>query len=204
MDASYPSTVEQHTIDADAAWSCICDYIQANTDALLRGCRAYVRSFGLAAGGQDPGEIAVEILSETAIRAKTSAASYDPARPAHPWLMKIALRVAQDRMGKDQTRREHETSIEQQVNNLFDLASDPQQHVAISDATETILSPLKPEDREIVRMVAIEGWDMQAVGNYMGMLPATVRQRYHRALQRLRSITPEPRHFAQEDQEGTK
>jgi RNA polymerase sigma factor (sigma-70 family) len=102
----------------------------------------------------------------------------DPAR-LRPWLMSIAANEARQiaRSRRRRTVRElHVTDPDRRVD---------RDHAAIIDLADA-LGRLDPNDRVIVGMRYIGGFESADIGRAMGLTASNVRVRLHRALERLR------------------
>ena len=81
---------------------------------------------------------------------------------------------------------------EEEAGDFFDRVADlgaanPEDTFLHDEASRALLAPASPDDREIVRFVAVHEWDMAAVAEHLGISAVAARQRYHRALRRLRA-----------------
>lgn len=104
------------------------------------------------------------------------------------WLMTVAHNVTRHRH-RTRTR----TRPQRLAATLSPLGTDPtadqviDRHMAI-EATAA-LTTLAPPDRTIVTLRILDERDFRTIADTIGLHPATARQRYRRALQRLRRAT---------------
>jgi RNA polymerase sigma-70 factor, ECF subfamily len=74
-----------------------------------------------------------------------------------------------------------------------DPGSDPADGVVLGQSVAAALAQLPERDQEMLRLVAWEGLtDARALGLVLGISPASVRVRLHRARRRLRRLLDEP------------
>lgn len=66
--------------------------------------------------------------------------------------------------------------------------SRPDDHLAMQDATRTLLSHLSPREAEVIACIDVVGLDVAATAAALGMNPTAVRVARHRALGRLRKL----------------
>ena len=72
-------------------------------------------------------------------------------------------------------------------------AADPADGIVLGQAVAEAFARLSAADREVLSLVAWEGMtDAGAIGLVLGLSPAAVRTRIHRARRRLRSLLSEP------------
>ncbi len=122
----------------------------------------------------------------------------------HPWLCRIARNAA-----RDAARRE--ARWPQPLAEGEDLVGpdDPEGAAggAPLDEVRRLVADLKPGTRALVLLRAVEGWSAQDVGAALRMSAATVRRRYARALEHLRTrltegSSPHERDRRQHDRVG--
>jgi RNA polymerase sigma-70 factor (ECF subfamily) len=71
--------------------------------------------------------------------------------------------------------------------------ADPADGIVLGQSVAGAFARLPATDREVLRLVAWEGMtDARAIGLVLGLSPAAVRTRVHRARRRLRSLLAEP------------
>jgi RNA polymerase sigma-70 factor (ECF subfamily) len=96
-----------------------------------------------------------------------------------PWLFRIARNK-----GKDLARRRRDRLTDDaMVEDLIDPGTAP----ADEESIERTLASLTPETRSLVLLRAVHGWSAEEVAKALGKSAATVRRKYARALQHLRT-----------------
>ncbi|GAA4237026.1 sigma-70 family RNA polymerase sigma factor [Actinomadura meridiana] len=135
--------------------------------------------------GRDQAE---DLLGEVWVAALTSRATYDRSFPdARPWLFGVA----------HNTLRRHWRSgrAEQPLADVTDLAPswDPwttvDDRVAAEPVLRRALAQLKPQQREIVTLIAWEDLTVADAGRAIGIPPGTARRLLHEARTALRSAS---------------
>ena len=122
---------------------------------------------------------AEDATQQTFVQAWKAAGSIDPTREVGPWLAVIAKRVAID-IYRSEARRVHGD-----IDELRD--------VGVGDDTERLhrvwsvraaLDQLPPADRELIRLLHVEGYAQQEVADRLGIPVGTVKSRSFKAHQR--------------------
>jgi RNA polymerase sigma factor (sigma-70 family) len=178
----------------------IVDFIADNAAALLATLRFYVKRMGLARG-EEVAAAAVEVLQEVVIEALEHAERFNPAGQPMAWLLGIATNVIKRKKAEIAKRSRRELFIgelarEQQEpvseDELFDQiiaypSSGPEQDFAANEQAVILLSLVSAEDRELLLLAFLYGFEREALAEKLGITPVAARVRLHRALQRLRS-----------------
>lgn len=156
-------------------------------DAFVELVRRHETAVGAYLARRVGRELAEDLLGEVWVAAFTSRASYDRSFPdARPWLFGVA----------HNTMRRHWRSspaeAEQPVADVTPMAPrwDPWAAVDSSiDAAPVLrhaLSLLRPEQRELLTLVAWEDLTIADAGRVLGMPPGTARRSLHEARMALR------------------
>ena len=166
--------------------------------ALLGILRSYVRNAGLATG-QATQEVAYEVLSDVMVEALPRLDRFDPARSPRAWLLGFAVNIIKrhrDRAGRsarEVSTREAVGPTERELNDdeLWDRLvslhdTDLSVDVAANESAVAMLMLVGEEDRRILHLAVLHSMDGAALGQALGIKPATARVRLHRALDRLR------------------
>lgn len=130
---------------------------------------------------RDPHD-AEDVLQDTFLRICRSAADYQPQGKPLAWIFTIARHLALDK------RREQSRPLPQEEE-AVDVSS-----VARTERRlliHTLLNRLSQEDRQILILHVVVGMKHREIADTMGMPMSTVRSRYRRALNRLKSIAKE-------------
>ena len=130
-------------------------------------------------GNRDDAQDAVQAAWPIAWRKLTSLREPDRLRP---WLVTIAANEARQSMRR---RRNHRV-VEIEVADVGSDALDPSRRAREADLS-TALRRLAPEDRALLALRHVAGFDATEIGQAMGMSSSGVRSRLARAAARLRS-----------------
>ncbi|MGH3158351.1 MAG: RNA polymerase sigma factor [Streptosporangiaceae bacterium] len=150
---------------------------------VIRRHEAAVGSYLVRRAGR---EVASDLLGEVWVAALRSRKAYDLSFPdARPWLFGVALN----------TLRRHWRSrpAEDPVPDLTGLATGWDPWPAVDDRvdTETVLraalAKLRPQEREVLTLVAWEDLTVSGAARTLGIPPGTARRYLHQARQALRS-----------------
>lgn len=99
-----------------------------------------------------------------------------------PWLVSVAVNQANDLMRQRQRRSRTEVAAD---TSRFSGGTDPATGIELLDAIAA-MDRLKPEDRALIAMRYLLGFDASEISVAIGANPAAVRQRLKRLLGRLR------------------
>lgn len=149
---------------------------RAALDDLLRGCaddllRVCTRLTGERQDGLDA-------LQEAFVRIAKAIARYDARRPARPWLVKIAVRSAQDRRRSRGRRSARFTSVDPATAELADHRPGPEAQAGgaqLAKTLQTALDGLPPQERDAFVLRELEQLDTHDVARILGCRPVTVR-----------------------------
>lgn len=128
-------------------------------------------------------EHADDLLQETWLRIHRVRHTYRPGEPVLPWLYAIARRVRID--GYRRTRRvlAHEITVDV----LPEPVPRPQPHGPFPDM-ETLLAALPTAQREVIAMLKMGGLTLEEVACATSSTVNAVKQKAHRAYNRLRKL----------------
>jgi RNA polymerase sigma-70 factor (ECF subfamily) len=166
--------------------------IERESADLRRTVELYVYRFTTVRAPDRLAELAAEILQDVVVRALANAQAFDPARRPLPWLLGIALNVVRERSREQ--RREAETRYQPDVRTGADSPADPLADVLsrLHDRESTsaygvieLLDLVDARDREVLRLVYVEGLPGPALAERLGIKEGAARVRLSRALQRL-------------------
>ena len=105
----------------------------------------------------------------------------DPPAEPLPWLFAVARRQLAN-LRRGEARR---NALHLRLGRSRRTASDPADGAIEQDHARAVLARLRPQDREVLMLVAWEGLDPPAAAASLGVSPATFAVRLHRARQRL-------------------
>lgn len=175
------------------------EVIEREQQVLLNGIAFQLRHFQLTdrAGLES---LAKEVLQETVVQASKIAERYDPAGDALLWLRAIATKVILRRRSKKRreqsrlslvgdTQPVRRAGIEaQSEEKMFELLSSLRGRATPSQAlsAEEILTLVEGDDRKILRLYYVEGWDSEELAAEFGTSVGAVHQRLCRARIKLR------------------
>lgn len=124
---------------------------------------------------------AEDILHDCIVKIYASAKSYRPQGKPFAWIIRIAKNLCIDRMRR--RKKESAASLEDEAK---DLTVDPIAETEDRLMTESFLSALSSEDRQIVSLHLISGFTFREIAKSLGMPPPTVMTKYRRAMIKLR------------------
>ena len=185
--------------DAASSKQRIVDFLTDNVAALLGILRSYVKRMGLARG-EEVAAAAVEVLQEVVVEALDHADRFNPTRQPMAWLLGIATNIIKRKKAEiaRRSRRElfiGELSTGQQEplseDELFDqitscTSAGPEQDIEANEQAVMMLSLVSPEDRQLLMLAFLYGFEREALAEKLGITPVAARVRLHRALNRLR------------------
>ena len=170
------------SISRGIAATTVAEAAAGNADALAGIVDAYhddmARIAYVICGNQDAAQDAVQAAWPVAWRKLGSLRDPDALRP---WLMSVAANQARQAMRKD---RRHPV-VEIEVADIGSTAGDPSHRAAAVDLAAA-LHRLPPDDRAILALRHVAGFDSNEIGTALGMSPSSVRSRLARVIARLR------------------
>ena len=170
------------TLSAGVADTTVANAIAGDVDALAQIVGAYhddmARIAFVISGNADVAQDAVQAAWPKAWKKLGSIRERDKLRP---WLMAIAANEARQIM----RQRIGRPVVEIEVADIAAPGSDPQSRSSGLDL-DAALRRLSPDDRAILALRHVGGYDATEIGRVMGMPAATVRTRLARTVARLR------------------
>lgn len=121
---------------------------------------------------------AEDAMQDCFLRLSRRAGSFDPAGNARAWIMAVARNIAIDKLRE---RKETPSSGEPEYDSA-PAGGDFTRAVELN----AVLDILPEEDRHIVVLKAVDGFKYGEIGEMIGISPEAARQRYRRAVSRLR------------------
>jgi RNA polymerase sigma factor (sigma-70 family) len=175
--------VGELTIPGGIAASTVADAAAGDADALARIVGAHhddmARVCYVICGDRDLAQDAVQAAWPVAWRKLGSLR--DPER-LRPWLIAIAANEVRQTLRR---QRRHQV-VEIQVADVGSHQGDPAVRTALTDLA-VALRRLSPEDRTLLALRHVAGFDSSEIGRELGMSPSGVRSRLARLVERLRS-----------------
>jgi RNA polymerase sigma-70 factor (ECF subfamily) len=175
-------------------------FIEGESEALLRTLRVYIARSGLASGEAAVRSMAGELLSDTVVEALGHAERFDGTRQPIAWLLGIAAnlvrrrqdevmkRIRREPLARDMAREGADALSDDELFGLLatHAAADPGDGIEAEQGITALLDRLSEEDRRVVRMAVLHDLDGAALARELGIQPGAARVRLHRALGRLR------------------
>jgi RNA polymerase sigma-70 factor (ECF subfamily) len=164
-----PGAIVASAVAGDAA--AFADIVAQHHDAMRRVCVFVARDQALA-------EDAVQIAWSVAWRRLHALREPDRLRP---WLMRIAINEAKRLLKARRRRSEREAVAAPRVSGGIDPATGTERIAAL-----TAMERLTPDDRALIVLRYVFGFEANELAAATGTAPAAVRQRLKRLLDRLR------------------
>jgi RNA polymerase sigma-70 factor (ECF subfamily) len=108
--------------------------------------------------------------------------TYRPGEPVLPWFYAIARRVRIDHY----RRASRTTARERPLEEVSDLSATRPRDDTHADDLETLLAPLSDSQRDIIRMLKVNGMSLEEVARATSCSVGSVKQKVHRAYRKLR------------------
>jgi RNA polymerase sigma-70 factor (ECF subfamily) len=129
-------------------------------------------------------ELADDLLQDFWLRIHSARHTYRPPEPVLPWLYAIARRVRIDQFRKTRNRAARELQMEK----IPDVAAADSSSEAGNVDFETLLAALPESQREVIVMLKVSGLSVEEVARATGSSAGSVKQKAHRAYEKLRSL----------------
>jgi RNA polymerase sigma-70 factor (ECF subfamily) len=126
-----------------------------------------------------------DMLQDVWLRIHRVRHTYRPGEPVLPWMYAIAHRVR-----IDNHRRRHRLSREVAVDVLPEPGSEPGAQNRMPSFNE-LVRDLPENQREVLTMLKVDGLSIEEVARATSSTAGAVKQRVHRAYERLRSLLEE-------------
>jgi RNA polymerase sigma-70 factor (ECF subfamily) len=123
-----------------------------------------------------------DLLQETWLRIHEVRHTYRPGQPVLPWLYAIARNIRVDHYRKAQRTEIREQSLDE----TFDMAQPAAAGAAKTPDLEAILATLPASQREVIAMLKVAGMSLDEVARATSSTVGSVKQKAHRAYERLR------------------
>ncbi len=128
-------------------------------------------------------ELADDLLQDFWLRIHSARHTYRPPEPLLPWLYAIARRVRIDQFRRARSRSAHEMQVER----MPDVAARNAEEADGLDF-ETLMAALPESQREVIVMLKVSGLSVEEVARATGTSAGSVKQKAHRAYEKLRSL----------------
>jgi len=125
-------------------------------------------------------DLAADAVQQSFVKAWKAAATYDANRDLAPWLYAIARRVCIDIHRREQIRRHDELKDDA----VSVLPTDLEQAWEAYEVRSAV-DRLEHDEREVMRLMHLEGYTQPEIGERLGLPVGTVKSRAHRAHRKL-------------------
>jgi RNA polymerase sigma-70 factor (ECF subfamily) len=126
-----------------------------------------------------------DLLQETWLQIHRVRHTYRPGEPVLAWFYAIARHVRVDHYRK----AVRTTAREQRLEEISQLAAPTPRGTGKSDDLESLLAPLSESQREVIEMLKVVGMSLEEVAGATSSSVGSVKQKVHRAYQKLREKT---------------
>lgn len=126
---------------------------------------------------------AADLLQEAWIRIHKARHTYQPGQPVMPWLYAIARHVRIDAYRKRRSER-----FEQPLESVAEPSVAPSAAPASAPDLQALLAQLPASQREVVCMLKLSGLSLEEVARATSSSVGSVKQKAHRAYEKLRSL----------------
>lgn len=157
---------------------------RASAELLMKALHPILMRFFLSTA--DGRQNADDLAQETLLRLHRARHTYRPPDPLLPWVYAIARHVR-----VDQYRRRRRTALREEAVDPEKLQQQPGTAVETSEQSpdfDSLMAQLPDSQREVITMLKVLGMSVEEVARVTGSTAGSVKQKAHRAYQRLRSI----------------
>jgi RNA polymerase sigma-70 factor (ECF subfamily) len=123
-----------------------------------------------------------DLLQETWLRIHEVRHTYRPGQPVLPWLYAIARHIRVDHYRKAQRTEVREQSLDESP----DIPQPARSQSSGTPDLEAILATLPESQREVIAMLKVAGMSLEEVARATKSSVGSVKQKAHRAYERLR------------------
>ncbi|HEY0966459.1 MAG TPA: RNA polymerase sigma factor [Opitutaceae bacterium] len=139
-----------------------------------------------------------DLVQETFLRLVRSLHTWRADRPFRHWITRIAANVGRDFYRRQSVRRRWTSEPLPAGENgaaltpeAIDPGADPAARAAANELKE-LLATLPADDRTLLTLHHLEGWDLKHIANQFGWTVTATKLRAWRARNRLRALLTEP------------
>ncbi|HEY2017046.1 MAG TPA: sigma-70 family RNA polymerase sigma factor [Bryobacteraceae bacterium] len=129
-----------------------------------------------------------DLLQETWLRIHEVRHTYRAGEPVLPWLYAIARHIRVDHYRKAFRTRAREERLEE----AHEVAAAPVREAGKPADLRTLLAPLPESQREVIEMLKVAGMSLEEVARATSSSVGSVKQKAHRAYERLRGLLGGP------------
>ncbi|HVU36058.1 MAG TPA: RNA polymerase sigma factor [Opitutaceae bacterium] len=131
-----------------------------------------------------------DLVQETFLRMVRGLPGWQARQPFAHWLLRIATNVGRDYFRRQAVRRRwtaEPTSDEIDLAPAVDPGGDPAARAAANEV-KTMLAGLTPDDRTLLTLYHLEGWDLATIARHCGWTVTATKVRAWRARRQLRAL----------------
>lgn len=135
-----------------------------------------------------------DLVQEVFLRVVRALPRWQPRQPFAHWLRRVTVNVGRDHCRREAVRLRWLAEPAAQSSDdprpapeAADPSADPAARTAAGEAKE-LLSRLPPDDRTLLTLHHLEGWDFATIGRHLGWSAPVTKLRAFRARRRLRSL----------------
>jgi len=159
-------------------------------EALLVEATALVRAFVRRRLREVDG--VEDVVQETLLSIHRDRHTYDPERSFRPWMYAIARHRLLDFVAKRRRRSENEVLGDERWEDArAEAAPEP---TGPSLFVQRALALLSQKQREIIRLLKLEGWSVAEIAAKTGLSEGAVKVTAHRGYQKIRKLVVRPAH----------
>jgi len=130
-----------------------------------------------------------DLLQETWLRIHRVRHTYRLGEPVLPWFYAIARHVRVDHY----RRKARTMAREQRLEEIAEFPSTNAAEAGSTDDLEALLAPLPASQREVIEMLKVAGMSLEEVARATSSSVGSVKQKVHRAYEKLRARMSEMR-----------
>lgn len=158
-----------------------------STERLLGAlCPLLIRFF---ASMRDTRDVADDLAQDTLLRIHRARQTFRPGEPLLPWVYAIARHTRIDHFRRNRRRRAQEEQVD--AVDLQKFAAPPQESSSQPEF-DALLSNLPESQREVLIMLKVLGMTVEEVARATSSTAGAVKQKAHRAYEKLRSVLEGP------------
>jgi len=131
-----------------------------------------------------------DLVQETLLRIHRARHTYRPDEPVLPWAYSIARHVRVDYYRKQRRTVHHEEAVDPDI--LQVKAVSQRAETESARDFETLMGYLPESQREVLTMLKVLGMTVEEVARVTSSTAGAVKQKAHRAYDRLRSVLERP------------
>ena len=133
---------------------------------------------------------AEDLLQDVWLKIHAARHSYRPGEPVLPWLYAIARHVRVDNYRKRRRLSQHEQAMELPPEPAFRPVA--ASYAKSSPGFETLMAQLPESQREVVTLLKVNELSLEEVARITSSTVGAVKQKAHRAYERLRDYLTDP------------